>query len=187
MTPEQAQRIRAAPLCEKHEGDSTALFWADDCDDCLALVVAAAQDDAPNGVALTACWECKGYQEHALSCSMITALPDEPTEAMVEAAVNEWRTGINGTALRRCCAPPCARRRRQPMADLDFDGHCESHRMRWVRCIECGVGYTCTRFEDHWHCVACFDGTCNGRCAACHALHRAEVHADKIDEAVFRG
>ena len=66
------------------------------------------------------------------------------------------------------------------MADLDFDGHCETHRNRSVQCIGCAKVYVCTRFEDFWHCLACFDGTCNGRCSACQAALRLVVHGDSV-------
>ena len=72
-------------------------------------------------------------------------------------------------------------------ADLDFDGHCETHRNRRVECIGCGRSYTCTPDEDLWHCPACFDGSCNGRCAACHAEHRREVHRDDVFETALDG
>jgi hypothetical protein len=62
--------------------------------------------------------------------------------------------------------------------DLDLDGHCETHRNREVRCVECAVVYVCTPRADLWHCPACFDGACNGRCSACHSRHRVEVHQD---------
>jgi len=70
---------------------------------------------------------------------------------------------------------------------LDFDGHCELHRNREVTCIDCGAVFVCLPASDYWHCPACFDGTCNGRCERCHAQHRRLVHADNVRFSVARG